>query len=207
MCDLLTVAIHVVIVVHCRAGIMSVRFDCRYLCLAVEVIWIAYKETLTRAHSTHTPLTSDLSSLPPIMSKPEIEALGRVSQAPDLSLAHAHDITPLSHSKGSHLSPLDSPSKEETKEEYDRESEPSSDPIDRLGKGDTNDSQEEIIIRSGADASKYLLSLRDDDDPILTLRSVILGSAFACFQAAMNQIYNVSPGSLSFPCTVPTLTR
>jgi hypothetical protein len=36
------------------------------------------------------------------------------------------------------------------------------------------------------------LSLRDDGDPVLTFRSAVLGTGFACFQAAMNQIYNVS---------------
>lgn len=53
--------------------------------------------------------------------------------------------------------------------------------------------EDDFVIRTGADASKHLLSLRDDEDPVLTFRSAILGTAFACFQAAMNQIYNVSP--------------
>lgn len=53
-------------------------------------------------------------------------------------------------------------------------------------------SDDDVVIRSGADASKHLLSLRDDGDPVLTFRSAVLGTAFACFQAAMNQIYNVS---------------
>ena len=60
------------------------------------------------------------------------------------------------------------------------------------GKFDTTGiSDEDVIIRSGADASLHLLSLRDDGDPVLTFRSIVLGTAFACFQAAMNQIYNV----------------
>jgi len=63
--------------------------------------------------------------------------------------------------------------------------------IDQLDKeGHAGD---DFVIRTGADASKHLLSLRDDEDPVLTFRSAILGTAFACFQAAMNQIYNVSP--------------
>jgi len=63
--------------------------------------------------------------------------------------------------------------------------------IDQLDKeGHVGD---DFVIRTGADASKHLLSLRDDEDPVLTFRSAILGTAFACFQAAMNQIYNVSP--------------
>lgn len=63
--------------------------------------------------------------------------------------------------------------------------------IDQLDKeGHVGD---DFVIRTGADASKHLLSLRDDEDPVLTFRSAVLGTAFACFQAAMNQIYNVSP--------------
>jgi hypothetical protein len=62
--------------------------------------------------------------------------------------------------------------------------------IDQLDKqGHVGD---DFVIRTGADASKHLLSLRDDEDPVLTFRSAVLGTAFACFQAAMNQIYNVS---------------
>jgi len=52
--------------------------------------------------------------------------------------------------------------------------------------------EEEIIIRSGKDAANHLLSLRDDGDPALTVRSIVLGTVMAGFQAAMNQIYQVS---------------
>lgn len=57
---------------------------------------------------------------------------------------------------------------------------------------------DDVIIRSGRDASEHLLSLRDDGDPILTFRSILLGTAFACFQASMNQIYNVRGLTRSF---------
>lgn len=64
--------------------------------------------------------------------------------------------------------------------------------LDRVGKNIVGDElDEDAVIRTGADASKYLLSLRDDGDPIITFRSALLGTTFACFQAAMNQIYNV----------------
>lgn len=76
------------------------------------------------------------------------------------------------------------------KADRDRSPSDSETAIDRLDKdGHVGD---DFVIRTGADASKHLLSLRDDEDPVLTLRSAILGTAFACFQAAMNQIYNVS---------------
>jgi hypothetical protein len=68
--------------------------------------------------------------------------------------------------------------------------------IDQLDKeGHVGD---DFIIRTGADASKHLLSLRDDGDPVLTFRSALLGTAFACFQAAMNQIYNVSSDIIDY---------
>lgn len=77
----------------------------------------------------------------------------------------------------------------DNKDGKDNLNSPSESVAENLDKGlDDN-----VVIRSGADASKYLLSLRDDGDPIITFRSALLGTAFACFQAAMNQIYNVSP--------------
>jgi hypothetical protein len=81
------------------------------------------------------------------------------------------------------------------KSDKDRSPSDSETAIDQLDKeGHVGD---DFVIRTGADASKHLLSLRDDEDPVLTFRSAILGTAFACFQAAMNQIYNVSPASLT----------
>lgn len=67
--------------------------------------------------------------------------------------------------------------------------------LDRIEKELAGD--DEVIIRTGAEASQHLLSLRDDEDPVLTFRSAVLGTAFACFQAAMNQIYNVSQSIVS----------
>lgn len=48
------------------------------------------------------------------------------------------------------------------------------------------------IIRSGADAAQYMLSDRDDGDPSVTVRSMVLGTAFAAFYASISQIYQVS---------------
>ena len=56
---------------------------------------------------------------------------------------------------------------------------------------DSEDNPDTIII-TGADAALHLLPLRDDFDSVLTLRSIILASGLACFQAVMNQIYSVS---------------
>jgi hypothetical protein len=48
-----------------------------------------------------------------------------------------------------------------------------------------------VVIITGADASAHLIPLRDDFDNVLTFRSIIIASGLACFQAVMNQIYQV----------------
>jgi hypothetical protein len=48
------------------------------------------------------------------------------------------------------------------------------------------------IIKSGADAAQYMLSDRDDGDPAVTMRSMVIGTAFAAFYASNSQIYKVS---------------
>jgi len=48
------------------------------------------------------------------------------------------------------------------------------------------------IIKSGADAAQYMLSDRDDGDPAITVRSMVIGTAFAAFYASISQIYKVS---------------
>ncbi|ORX37672.1 OPT oligopeptide transporter [Kockovaella imperatae] len=60
-----------------------------------------------------------------------------------------------------------------------------------------DDDFDSVIIRTGADASEHLLSVRDDGDPALTFRSIVLGTAVSAFQAVMNQIYNFKPTSVS----------
>jgi hypothetical protein len=46
----------------------------------------------------------------------------------------------------------------------------------------------EPVIRTGADVSNYLLDVRDDGDPALTFRSLVLGTVFAGLGAAMCQV-------------------
>lgn len=50
----------------------------------------------------------------------------------------------------------------------------------------------EVIIRTAADAATHFLSMRDDFDPALTFRSIVLATGLAAFQAVMYQIYMVS---------------
>ncbi|WOO80304.1 Oligopeptide transporter 5 [Vanrija pseudolonga] len=59
----------------------------------------------------------------------------------------------------------------------------------------------EHIIKTGADAANYLLSIRDDHDQALTVRSMVLGTAVAAFQATMNQIYLFKPTNVTISGT------
>ena len=46
----------------------------------------------------------------------------------------------------------------------------------------------EPVIRNGEDVSNYLLDVRDDGDPAMTFRSLVLGTVFAGLGAAMCQV-------------------
>jgi hypothetical protein len=46
----------------------------------------------------------------------------------------------------------------------------------------------EPIITSGRDVSKYLVDLRDDEDPPFTLRSIVLGTVIGGLGAALCQV-------------------
>ncbi len=70
--------------------------------------------------------------------------------------------------------------------------------ITPVSAADDNDSQdkdngsEDVIIVSGEDAALHLLPLRDDFQPALTFRSLLLATILSAFQAVMYQIYSVS---------------
>ena len=51
---------------------------------------------------------------------------------------------------------------------------------------------DDTIIITGADVANNLMSLRDDGEPALTFRSLLLATLLSGFQAAVNQIYQVS---------------
>lgn len=57
-------------------------------------------------------------------------------------------------------------------------------------KGDPDN--EDAIIVTGYDAAQHLLPLRDDFEPALTFRSIVIASCLSAFQAVMSQIYTVS---------------
>ncbi|KAJ6035895.1 OPT superfamily oligopeptide transporter [Penicillium herquei] len=65
---------------------------------------------------------------------------------------------------------------------------------DDCGSGD-------VIIVDGADAANHLLPMRDDHDPALTFRSLVLASGLACFQSVMYQIYMFKPTAITIQGT------
>lgn len=46
----------------------------------------------------------------------------------------------------------------------------------------------EPIIMTGRDVSRFVVDLRDDGDPALTFRSLVIGTLFACIGAANTQV-------------------
>ncbi|KAF8635447.1 hypothetical protein AX15_000427 [Amanita polypyramis BW_CC] len=51
----------------------------------------------------------------------------------------------------------------------------------------------EPVIVTGKDVSRFVVDLRDDGDNALTLRSIVIGTAFAGLGAALSQIYAFKP--------------
>jgi hypothetical protein len=87
---------------------------------------------------------------------------------------------------------------DDSKDEADSNSREEKDNIPDLYNYDGDDRLSDLddpdkIIKSGADAAQYMLSARDDGDPAITVRSMVLGTAFAAFYASISQIYKVSP--------------
>jgi hypothetical protein len=65
-------------------------------------------------------------------------------------------------------------------------------PLYEGSENEKDNASEDVIIVTGADASEHLLPIRDDFDPALTFRSLVLATILSGFQAVMTQIYNVS---------------
>ncbi|KAL4067063.1 OPT oligopeptide transporter protein-domain-containing protein [Scleroderma yunnanense] len=60
----------------------------------------------------------------------------------------------------------------------------------------------EPVIMTGSDVSRFLVDLRDDGDPSLTFRSLLIGTIFACLGAALCQIYLFKPVQVSVSTVV-----
>ncbi|PNY27010.1 Oligopeptide transporter 4 [Tolypocladium capitatum] len=52
------------------------------------------------------------------------------------------------------------------------------------------------VIRNGDDESKFLVSPRDDGDPALTFRSIVLGTAFTAFSSVITTLYTFKPAQM-----------
>ena len=50
----------------------------------------------------------------------------------------------------------------------------------------------EPVITTGQDVSRFVVDIRDDEDPALTFRSMFLGTLFAGMGAALSQVSNQS---------------
>ena len=57
--------------------------------------------------------------------------------------------------------------------------------------------EETPIIVTGADAAAHLLPMRDDRDPALTFRGIVLATVLSGFQAVMTQIYSFKPTAIT----------
>ncbi|KAH7887105.1 OPT oligopeptide transporter protein-domain-containing protein [Phlebopus sp. FC_14] len=55
----------------------------------------------------------------------------------------------------------------------------------------------EPVVTTGADVSRLLVDMRDDEDPALTFRSLFLGTIFAGLGAALCEIYTFKPLQVS----------
>jgi hypothetical protein len=50
----------------------------------------------------------------------------------------------------------------------------------------------EPVITTGLDVSRYVVDIRDDEDPALTFRSLTIGTVFAGLGAALCQVLSLS---------------
>jgi hypothetical protein len=50
-----------------------------------------------------------------------------------------------------------------------------------------------LTILKGFDVSKFLVSIRDDEDPAFTFRSVLLGTAFTALSSVITMLYVFKP--------------
>lgn len=49
------------------------------------------------------------------------------------------------------------------------------------------------VIRNGMDVSRFIVSIRDDDDPAVTFRGMLLGTAFTAFASIISMLYVFKP--------------
>jgi hypothetical protein len=79
---------------------------------------------------------------------------------------------------------------------------------DKLGGRDSDEhgsehGSHEVVIVTGADAATHLLPMRDDHDPAVTFRSLLLATILSAFQACVYQIYIVREKDVSHFTVMP----
>jgi hypothetical protein len=67
------------------------------------------------------------------------------------------------------------------------------DPVIRNGNQRAVPTYNYPLTRSGLDVSKFLISTRDDGDPSLTFRSIILGTIFTALSSVITMLYTFKP--------------
>jgi len=50
-----------------------------------------------------------------------------------------------------------------------------------------------LMLPKGYDVSRFLVSVRDDDDPSFTFRSILLGTAFTALSSVVTMLYVFKP--------------
>lgn len=95
-----------------------------------------------------------------------------------------HVVSVPTHEEINEKMRISADNREVSKDALDFESKETSD-------ADGDDNSDDIIIVTGADAAAHLLPLRDDGEPALSFRSMVLATVLAGFQAVMYQIYSV----------------
>lgn len=58
-----------------------------------------------------------------------------------------------------------------------------------------------LRINPGADVSKYIVSTRDDGDPALTFRSIVLGTVFTALSSVITMLYVFKPYQVQVSAT------
>ncbi|KAH6603132.1 opt oligopeptide transporter [Trichoderma cornu-damae] len=74
-------------------------------------------------------------------------------------------------------------------------------PLDNDDDYEKDNGSDDVIIITGADAAAHLLPMRDDHEPALTFRSLVLATGLSAFQAVLSQIYQFKPTSVTISGT------
>ncbi|KAK7214772.1 hypothetical protein V2G26_002775 [Clonostachys chloroleuca] len=85
---------------------------------------------------------------------------------------------------------------EHTKTDKGSPGQPEEEHSDDSRESDTTYVNGHPVIRDGFDVSKFLISVRDDGDPALTFRSIVLGSVFTALSSVITMLYVFKPTTM-----------